>query len=515
MKPGLRRSVVKGYGHAAAMASGPRILALLPALILVGFWLGGEGLLIGTALGLPLILAAAGRFGPDGKGAARDGDDLRHPHDRRDLQNRIGSALAQARKQARRTGCILIEIDDFDETLDRFGKTAAEEVITRTGSRLKAALRSRDQVFRMGRGRIGLVIAPVRELDMEIGLQLANRIQRATEEPIAIGGTTIYVSVSIGVSLDIQFDVPDAATLAVATLRALAEARRFAPSAIRAYSPDLKPLPACPNIVTDEVARAFRDREIRPWYQPQICTDTGRVSGFEALARWIHPTKGTIPPADFLTTIEQAGRIEMLGDVVLDHALTTLCGWDEAGFGIPHVGVNFSPQELRNPKLADRIAWQLDRFGLAPNRLAVEILETVVATSPDDTIVRNISNLSDLGCQIDLDDFGTGHASISSIRRFAVKRLKIDRSFVIKLDRDPEQQRMVSAILLMAERLELETLAEGVETAGEHAMLAQLGCGHVQGFGIGRPMPRKDTAAWIVAHEARLAAPPDLSHRQA
>ena len=134
----------------------------------------------------------------------------------------------------------------------------------------------------------------------------------------------------------------------------------------------------------------------------------------------------------------------------------------------------------------------------------------MVSTSPDDTITRNIAGLSELGCQIDLDDFGTGHASISSIRRFAIRRLKIDRSFVCGVDRDPAQKSMITAILLMAQQLGLETLAEGVETAGEHSTLAQLGCNHVQGFGIGRPMPLERTTEWIEAHLRKLENTPEI-----
>ena len=158
----------------------------------------------------------------------------------------------------------------------------------------------------------------------------------------------------------------------------------------------------------------------------------------------------------------------------------------------------------------EKIKWELDRFDLTPDRLAVEVLETVVALAPDDMITRNINALGALGCQIDLDDFGTGHASISSIRRFSVSRIKIDRSFVMKADRDPEQQRMIAAILTMAERLEVETLAEGVETVGEHAVLAQLGCDHVQGYGIARPMPFEQTLDWIVGHSAKLQDMPQI-----
>ena len=130
-------------------------------------------------------------------------------------------------------------------------------------------------------------------------------------------------------------------------------------------------------------------------------------------------------------------------------------------------------------------------------------------------ITRNINALRKLGCRIDLDDFGTGHASIASIRRFSVSRIKIDRSFVMKADRDPDQQRMISAILTMAERLGVETLAEGVETVGEHVLLAQLGCDHVQGFGIARPMPFEQTLDWIARHNAKLQDVPRIMNGRA
>jgi EAL domain-containing protein (putative c-di-GMP-specific phosphodiesterase class I) len=234
----------------------------------------------------------------------------------------------------------------------------------------------------------------------------------------------------------------------------------------------------------EEAGAALDGGQITPWYQPQISTDTGKVTGFEALARWHHPERGMIAPADFLPAIEQAGLLERLAEVMMYHSFTALKAWDASGVAVPQVGVNFSGAELNNPRLVEKIKWEMDRFNLAPPRLSVEVLKTVIARAPDDQVTLNINGLVALGCQVDLDDFGTGHASIYSIRRFKIDWLKIDRSFVMKADRDPEQQRMISAILTMAERLGLETLAEGVETVGEHALLAQLGCDHVQGFGI-------------------------------
>ena len=159
--------------------------------------------------------------------------------------------------------------------------------------------------------------------------------------------------------------------------------------------------------------------------------------------------------------------------------------------------------------VAARGRGRMMRYGTG---VALVVLAGIV-WSVQGLIVRNIAALARLGCGIDLDDFGTGHAGITNIRRFSVRRLKIDRSFVTHVDEDREQQKIVSAILSLAERLGLETLAEGVETPGEHAMLAQLGCGHVQGFGIGRPMPFEQTVDWITSHRARHPAPPKIGHR--
>jgi EAL domain-containing protein (putative c-di-GMP-specific phosphodiesterase class I) len=244
-----------------------------------------------------------------------------------------------------------------------------------------------------------------------------------------------------------------------------------------------------------------------------VSTDTGRVTGFEALARWEHPQKGVLSPQVFLPFAEQADLMERLGQAVRNHAFTAMRSWDRAGVIVPRMGVNFSSDELRGPSLIDRLEWELDQFDLTPDRLTVEVLETVFSRRPDDVITRNVTGLAALGCCIDLDDFGTGHASIASIKRFNVTRIKIDRSFVAKSDQDPSQQQMASAILTMAERLNLETLAEGVETPGEHAIMAQLGCDHVQGFGIGNPMPFEKTLDWMAAHNGRMNGVPKIGRQ--
>ena len=495
-----------------AILNGPQILAFLPALVLAGYWIGGELALMVAAIGFPAVIAVYAMLQPlSGKKRKADRLDRRPRPDEFNLA--LDRALRLARKKTLKTACLVLGLDDFDAITDRYGRSVAQEVVEQLCERVNAAVRSRDSVSRLNDHKFGVVIAPVGHMNLDITLQLAARLQAAVEQPIQLGGTTIYISTSVGFCLDTNFRESSGKHMAEAADLALTVAQRNGPSSIRAYSPDMRDAKVSPNTVSSEVDQALELGQIVPWFQPQISTDTGQVTGFEALARWDHPERGIISPAEFLPKIQQSGEMERLSDVMLTGALGALKAWDEDGIDVPRVGVNFSPDELRNPHLLQKIEWELDKFELTPNRLAVEILETVVATSPDDMVARNISGLSEMGCQIDLDDFGTGHASISSIRRFDIQRLKIDRSFVMKVDQDPEQQRMVSAILLMAERLELDTLAEGVETAGEHAMLAQLGCRHVQGYGIGRPMAFDKTRDWVTSHLANLSAPPSIGYK--
>lgn len=494
--------------------AGPQLIAVLPAICLTAFWIAGEAALMLTALLLPALYALAGSDTPPAPAplpAPRDaitGLALRDT-----LERVLEHALDGGEAASGRTACLMLKVDDFDVFTDRHGQAAADDVQHRIADRLRGVLRDDDIVCKMAEAQFGIAIAPVTQLDLEAAIQLASRLQAAVEEPLALDATTVYISCSIGFCLGTRSPLPTGASLLAAARAALDEAARFSPSAIRSFSIEMQRSRQEGAIRSSEAARALENGQIVPFFQPQVSTDTGLVTGFEALARWCHPERGMIAPAEFLPTIQQAGLMERLGDMMLVQSLIALRRWDEAGINVPQVGVNFASEELMNPQLVEKVRWQLDRYGLDPQRLTVEVLETVVAASPEDVIARNINGLARMGCRVDLDDFGTGHASISSIRRFSVERLKIDRSFVMKVDRDIEQQRMVAAILTMAERLGLMTLAEGVETPGEHAMLAQLGCDHVQGYEVARPMPFDQTVEWVRAYHSGLIEAPKFGRR--
>lgn len=488
------------------------IAALLPALLLAGLWLGGEPVLVAAAVLVPALVLFAG---PDqgGRAAARSGDGLTGLASRSDLTGAIDAAFAEAGRSGRTSAVFALAIDDFAEIEARHGIHAAEEVQRRTAGRIAAAVRGEDVVARLGPGLFALAFAPVRHADHESAIRTAERLQAAVRAPVALGHARLHVTGSVGFCLAARAPRPSGEAALAAALDALSEAQDAGPCSVRAFTA-ARPRPSADAAAAAaEAVAALEQGRIRPWFQPQIAADTGAITGFEALARWEHPERGVLTPRDFLPALAAAGQSERLGEVMLYHALTALRAWDRAGLPVPSVGVNFSAEELRNPRLAEKIAWELDRFDLAPGRLTVEILETVMAEAGDDSIAQSIGALAALGCRIDLDDFGTGNASIAALRRFKVSRIKIDRSFVINLDEDRDQQLMVAAILGLAGRLGLDTLAEGVERVGERAVLADLGCGHVQGFAVARPMPFEETAAWIERHATRRMAAPDLTAR--
>lgn len=409
--------------------------------------------------------------------------------------------------------CVVLALDDGDGLAMRHGHIAYGAILRLTESRLRTVLRAGDHLARLDGGAFAIMLGPDRPEDLDLLMRIATRLQEAAGAPIALETTLVRVSFSAGLCLRALAEGGgDDGGLLNGAETALAAARRAGPGQLCAFSDALRNAEADRRGLRDRLPLALSNGEIRAFFQPQLCCNTGVVTGFEALARWVHPALGILAPGRFLPEVTAQGLDGRLGHVMLQDALTALVAWSRAGIEVPSVGVNFSAGELGDPALPERVKWELDRHDLAPERLTVEVLEDVVAQAGCSRIEDGIAQLSRLGCRIDLDDFGTGQASIANIRRFSVGRLKIDRSLVTGLDRDMEQHRTVAAILSLAERLGLPTLAEGVETPAEHAALAQLGCDHVQGFAISRPMPPELTLQWLFAHRPAAGAPqPGLS----
>jgi len=361
---------------------------------------------------------------------------------------------------------MIVEIDDFKDLEERHDRAELDGVLTFFQSAIESHLGDEDVTVRLDGACFAAALAPNRSHDLESMLNISRRIQHSLKSAELFRGFPIRLTASIGFAACSKLRRPTGNNLLQAAFTAFFEARQKGPGAVRGYSEAMSTKRAAQISIGKEAGHAFERGEIFSYFQPQVSLQDGSLMGFEALTRWHHPTRGIVAPADFLPALENVGLMGTLGETMVRQALQAMTYWDKSGIHVPRIGVNFSAVELSDPYLVERIAMLLDASDISPSRFVIEVLETVVASDGDDEIVGNLAALADLGCGIDLDDFGTGYASIANIRRFSVGRIKIDRSFVTGLDSDPEQRSMVAAILTMAERLNVKTLAEGVETKG-------------------------------------------------
>jgi EAL domain-containing protein (putative c-di-GMP-specific phosphodiesterase class I) len=331
---------------------------------------------------------------------------------------------------------------------------------------------------------------------------IAHRVQQALCKPFALQGGARRIDCSIGVTM-LSDDKPEADRVRANAEIALTEAQGAGPGNVRYFRESLRTEAEQREILFAELLGGLERGELVPFFQPQIDIATGAFTGFEALVRWMHPRRGLLTPAAFLDFAEAADLTERIGEVVLDRSLQALLEWDAAGFHVPKVGVNFALAQLRDPRLIEKIKWEVERQDIDPGRLAIEVLETVLIKSDTDLVVRNLRGLASAGFEIELDDFGTGHASIQNLRRFMVNRIKIDRSFIFGIESSEEQQTLTASMIAMARALGIRTLAEGVETAEAEAVLRDLGCDQLQGYLIAKPMSFADTFGWLEKHSRR------------
>ncbi|EAR52455.1 diguanylate cyclase, putative [Oceanicola granulosus HTCC2516] len=470
-------------------------IALVAALMAIAAWLVlQQPALLAAAFLLPAMLA----IGSDGRLRAQEADALTGL-----LRHDGLCRVLDAEDGAHTRGALVLEMDGWQALEERLERAELDRLLAVLGQRLRLAVRGGDHCARFEGPTFAVGLPPSPDLGAAAAERLARRVQEVLAQPLRLGDDAFRPSLSLGLALSCDGARADAAALLQAARLAQIEAARAGPGEVRRYGPNMQERVARREVMVRDLSRALAAGEIGVQFQPQIELASDAVTGFEALARWTSAELGPVPPPEFLAAARQAGLVERLGQTILDEALRALAGWDAVGLPVPAVAVNLSAEELRDPGLVDRVAFTLARHDLAPGRLTIEVLETVVS-EPDGAAAETLHALARLGCRIDLDDFGTGHASITSIRRFPVDRIKIDRSFVASVDTEIEQRGMMEAILTMADRLGLDTLAEGVETPEELAALRELGCRQAQGFLIARPMPAEAARAWLESRpEAR------------
>ena len=415
--------------------------------------------------------------------------------------DRLEHAIDRAKRSHSMLAVLFLDIDDFKLVNDTLGHEAGDRLLVEMTPRLRGALRPGDTVARFGGDEFVVLCEDLSsELD---ATRIAERIAFACSRPVTLGPHQHLVTISGGVVV-----VDRGSSTATELLRdadaAMYRAKATGKGRVELFDLSMRERLIERIAIESDLRLAVERNEFRLHYQPVISLDDGEIIGVEALLRWQHPERGLMEPAQFMPIAESTGLIVPIGEWAIEEACRQAAGWRDArGPGQPPltVSVNISPRQIARSKLAASITRILNRTGLEPGLLDLEITESVLLDAVEAS-TKALRELKAIGVRIVLDDFGTGYASLSYLKRFTIDALKIDRSFVDGLGRDPENGAIVNAVLGMARALDVGVTAEGVETRDQLARLRASGCAFAQGYLFSEPIPGDDVPELV---EAALA----------
>ncbi len=413
-------------------------------------------------------------------------------------------ACSRAALIGRPLALLFLDLDRFKWVNDRLGHEVGDELLRAVAQRLHLITRDGDTVARLGGDEFVILCPGVR--DEEEAVMVAGRVLGALErQPFVSGDVELPITASVGIAMSTGNDHPEGLLREAdaAMYRAKAQGRaRFElfDDAMRARTQRRTEL-------AEQLARGIARGEIVCWYQPTVDIRTGEYVGVEALARWEHPSRGLLPPSEFIELAEETGLIGALGASVLSQAAQQTKAWaDEFGARAPIVHVNLSPRQLAYADLVVEVAELIRETGVDTRLLCLEITENALVDDVESAVAA-LNRLKELGVRIAIDDFGTGYSSLAYLRRFPVDVLKVDRSFVDGLGPDPEDSAIVSAIVKLAHTLELESVAEGVETQAQLDQLRAMGCDLAQGYLFSRPLPVEEATELLRVGRSAATVP--------
>jgi diguanylate cyclase (GGDEF)-like protein/PAS domain S-box-containing protein len=399
--------------------------------------------------------------------------------------DRVQHALDLDARTDANVAVVVLDVDGFKTINDSLGHTAGDGLLVEVGERLRANLRTGDTAARLGGDEFAVLFENVTDED-EI-MRRAERLLTSMQEPFAISGKSLVVSASIGFACNRAGDGPE--ELIRNADIAMYLAKRQGKACVRRFEPAMHDAAIERLELEAELRRALEAEELVLHFQPTLRVTTGTVSGLEALVRWQHPTRGLLGPAEFIPVAEETGLIVDVGRWVLHEACGQLRAWHRRHPDLElTVAVNVSTRQLRDPHLVDDVTAALAAAALHPSRLVLEITESVLL---DDTeaALASLHRLKAIGVRLAIDDFGTGYSSLNYLRTLPIDIVKIDKAFVDGVATHAESTGLIEAILRMASTLQLETVAEGVETDAQLRALTHLGTDVVQGYYYSKPLP--------------------------
>ena len=416
------------------------------------------------------------------------------------LRDMISDAI-QACAAGKHVALAFLDVDNFKDVNDTLGHSAGDELLVEFARRLRAQIQPGDMLGRLG-GDEFVVVLPNR--DAAEAATVASRMTEAFVLPLRIGTREVPMSASIGISI-YPDNATDIDTLIQQADAAMYKAKRAGRSTYRFFSADMNGLAEQRLAHSAALRSAIATNALKLHYQPQIRTIDGAIHGVEALARWHDPVLGDVSPAKFIPLAEECGLIEQIGLWSIREACRQMAEWRKAGVDIPCVSVNLSPINFQNANLASAVAGILADHGLPPEVLMLEITEGVFLNERL-VAIETMNALRKLGIGLSLDDFGTGYSSLSRLAQLPIRELKIDRSFMRDVERDPGARAIVTAVVRVGQGLQLTVVAEGVETDGQRNLLAELGCDVVQGFLCAPALSPLAFGRWLLDHSADRAS---------
>lgn len=414
-------------------------------------------------------------------------DSLTGLPNRAQLDLQIKNLLSLAKRNDKKITVMFLDLDHFKDINDTLGHSVGDTLLIQASARLQSLLREEDMIARLG-GDEFIILLP--NIQMSGATQVAQKLLEIFTNPFQIKEQELSISASIGIAL-YPNDGTDFETLYKNADTAMYRAKHEGRNGYCFFTNEMQEHSARNLELSNALRHALEKNQFQLHYQPQVSSKDGKIIGAEALLRWHHPDHGNISPLEFIPILEENGLILLIGEWVLRTAVSQAKEWMEQGSQPIIMAVNISAVQFRHLSLPDTVSSILRDVGLSPEYLELELTESVAMHDPQKAI-DVMNNLHDRGIRMSIDDFGTGYSSLSHLKKFKVYKLKIDQSFVRDITIDQEDKAIVSAIISMAKRLGLQTIAEGVETAEQLEYLQQEGCDEIQGYFYSKPLSAKE-----------------------
>ena len=437
-------------------------------------------------------------------------DSLTGIPNRQYLRDQLDRATARADRAQQNLALLLLDLDRFKMVNDTLGHEQGDELLRAVVQRLRGSIREGDLLARLGGDEFAVLLENVEgPLELEA---IAGGIVGRFQEPFHLSGRHVAVTASVGITL-YPVDSADPVALLNNADIAMYQAKEQGRNTFKFFTPSMHEQILSYHKLQTDLKAALAEQQFELVYQPQFGLTDHRAHAVEALLRWNHPTRGLVRPDEFISVAEESGYIIPMGLWVIAQVCEQLKRWESMGVPVPRVAVNVAAVHFRQPGFHDEVRHVLDRYGINPDLIELELTER--SLMEDTEITRDcLYALKDIGVRLAIDDFGTGYSCLSYLRRFPLDVLKIDRSFVSDLDTSEDAQAICGAILSIAHRLSLDAVAEGIESEQQLAFLTKQGCQFGQGFYFSRPVTPQEIAMLmadrgaLTARHRRVEQPP-------